>query len=70
MKKKVIIIVLLLIVVGIVYFVGSGFKEQKSVALRDFTVSEDGNEITMRVELNSSIGHVRSFKDKGGAEKP
>lgn len=55
---------------GASYVIGTGFIQNSSVVLEDYTVSEDGNEIILNVSLASSMGYVRDYKDKGGGVKP
>lgn len=52
------------------WLIGSGFSEQTAVALMDYTVSEDGTEITLHTAVMSSMGYVRGFRDSGGGVKP
>lgn len=40
------------------------------VVLVDYSVSEDGTEITLDVGIPTSIGYIRGFKDNGGGVKP
>lgn len=71
MKKKTIIIsavVVILLIFAVV--IGSGFKKREDVALFDYSVSEDGSIISLRIQVESSAGHVRDFKDNGGGVKP
>ena len=71
MNKKIIIIsvvVIILLVGG--YFVGSGFVKRADVGLSDFSISEDGTEITFNTTIWSSMGFTRGFKDDGGGVKP
>lgn len=74
MNKKILIrcaiAVITLIILFACYFVGSGFAKSVDVALYDYTVSEDGTEITLNTFNWSSMGFTRGFKDNGGGEKP
>lgn len=75
MKKKTIIIsmlvaITLLISLVAIYFIGSGFSKMTNEALHDYSVSEDGTEITLNTTIITSIGHTRGFKDNGGGVKP
>ena len=40
------------------------------VVLFDYSVSEDGSEISLEIQVASSMGYIRGFKDKGGGVKP
>lgn len=70
MKKIITITLIIAVVLGLFYFIGTGFNENNSVVLNDYTVSEDGTEITLNISLASSMGFVRDYKDKGGGVKP
>ena len=66
MKKfKNICITVFIIVVGILafYFVGSGFQKQGSTYISDFSVSEDGTEITIKVQVFNSVGYIRKVSE-------
>ena len=66
MKKfKNICITVFIIVVGILafYFVGSGFQKQGSTYISDFSVSEDGTEITIKVQVSNSVGYIRKVQE-------
>ena len=72
MKKKKIfaltIIAVVVIVIGL--FLGTGFTKNPNVELIDYTVSEDGKELSFSVGIPFSIGYVRGFNDVGGGVKP
>lgn len=70
MKKTIIIALVVALALGASYVIGTGFIQNSSVVLEDYTVSEDGNEIILNVSLASSMGYVRDYKDKGGGVKP
>lgn len=71
MKKKIAVALAVIVVaLGLLYFIGTGFIEQTSVVLTDYTVSEDGSEIVLNISIASSMGYVRDYKDKGGDVKP
>ena len=62
MKKpiKIAIAVLSLIVFLIaLYLLLPGFTKQESVYISDYTVSEDGTEMMIKIGVSSSIGYVR-----------
>ncbi len=61
MKKTFIIILAFAILVSVVWVIGSGFNKRTDVFLSDYSVSEDGNEITLQVGVLSSMGYVRGF---------
>lgn len=73
MKKTILIILGILIVIvalSISFLVGTGFMERTDVLLVDYSVSEDGTEITFNAEIMSSMGFIRGYKDNGGGVKP
>lgn len=70
-KKKTIFIIFIVAII-ILYFsynIGTGFSEITNVALLDYSLSEDGDELTFSVSIMSSIGLTRGFKDNGGGVK-
>lgn len=42
--------------------VGSGFNPREDVYLAEYTVSEDGALITMRVGISTSMGYTRAYR--------
>lgn len=66
MKKfKNICILVFIIVVGILafYLVGSGFQKQGNAYISDFSVSEDGTEIIIKMHVSNSIGYIRKVSE-------
>lgn len=48
-----------------------GFTVQTTAYISDdFSVSEDGSELTFKVNVGSPMGFVRGYTDKGGNAKP
>lgn len=71
MKKKIaVVLAVIVVVLGLLYFIGTGFIEQTSVVLTDYTISEDGSEIVLHISTSASLGYVRGYKDEGGGIKP
>ena len=71
MNRKVGIIILVVLFIIILLVIASGFSIQTSAYITDdFVVSEDGSKITFKVEVGSSMGYVRGYKDEGGGVKP
>ena len=70
MKKKMIAIISLIVILIIAFMVGTGFHKRTDVVLFDYTVSENGTAINLGVQVSSSMGYVRGFKDNGGGVKP
>lgn len=71
MKKKTLIITAIAAIIVLIasYFFGSGFYKRTDVALSDYSVSEDGTEITFEAHVMSSMGYIRGFKNYGSGVK-
>lgn len=70
MKKKVILTVAIIVVLIASFLIGTGFMKRTDVILFDYVVAEDGSAISLGVQVSSSMGYVRGFKDNGGGVKP
>lgn len=70
MKKKIISIIAIIMILVAVAFVATGFIERTDVVLFDYSILEDGTAISLGVQVASSMGYVRGFKDNGGGVKP
>ena len=70
MKNRIIAVIVILAVLVALFFVGTGFQKRMDVILVDYSVSEDGTEITLDVGIPTSTGYIRGFKDNGGGVKP
>lgn len=73
MKNKKILLISVIAVIVILtssYFIGTGFIERTDVILTDYSVSEDGTQITLNASVSSSMGYIRGFKNNGGGVKP
>lgn len=66
MKKKVIIISVLIILILGVLFLSTG-RARTDVYLRDYKISEDGKNITLKVGVSSSAGYIRKIKRTSGS---
>ena len=64
MKKRIIAVIVILAVLVALFFIGTGFQKRMDVVLVDYSVSEDGTEITLDVGIPTSTGYIRGFKDK------
>jgi hypothetical protein len=63
MKKKIVLIfILLLTVIVILLFITGG--KRTDIILNDYTVSEEGNIITINVGVASSMGYIRTIRVK------
>lgn len=72
MKNKKLILISVIAVIAILtasFFVGTGFIERTDVILTDYSVSEDGTQITLNASVSSSMGYIRGFKNNGGGVK-
>ena len=47
MKKRIIAVIVILAVLVALFFIGTGFQKRMDVVLVDYSVSEDGTEITL-----------------------
>ena len=70
MKKWGIGLLSLVLIAVLFYIVGTGFMERYDVMLSDFSVSQDGTELTLLVTVASSAGFIRDYQDVGGGVKP
>lgn len=61
MKKKVTIGIIVAVVLCGGYFIGSGFLKNGSVYVKEYSVSGDGREITLDVDMASSVGYIRKM---------
>lgn len=63
MKKKIAVtFIFLLIVIGFLFFSTGG--KRTDIMLTDYSISEDGNIITINVAVASSMGYVRTLSIK------
>ena len=70
MKKKIFLTIAVIVVLMLLMFICTGFRKRTDVGLFDYSVSEDGSEISLEIQVDSSMGYIRGFKDKGGGVKP
>lgn len=69
MKKKMIVAITIIVSLVAAFLIGTGFQKRTDVVLFDYSVSEDGTAINLGVQVSSSMGYVRGFKDNGGGVK-
>ena len=69
MKKLIIAAITVLFLLG-GWVIATGFSCQTSAYISDFSVAEDGSEIEFTVNVASSMGYVRGYRDEGGGVKP
>ena len=72
MKKKKIALISIIAVIALIIalFISTGFTKNPNVVIVDYSVSEDGKELTFTTGVPQSIGYVRGFTDVGGGVKP
>lgn len=67
-KKIGYIILISIFIVVVMLFLSTGSKIA-GVMISDYTISEDGNTMTLKVGLVSSIGYIRTCKTKDDGNK-
>lgn len=70
MKKKMMAVIIVVGVLVAAFLISTGFHKRTDVVLFDYSVSEDGTAINLGVQVSSSMGYVRGFKNNGGGIKP
>lgn len=69
MKNKILIIVCVVILLVVVLFIGTGLTKNPNVVIKEYSLNEDGSELTFTVGMPFSIGYTRGYKNKGGGVK-
>lgn len=62
MKKKMVIGIIVAVVLCGGYFIGSGFLRNGSVYMDGYSVSGDGREITLDIDVAASRGYIRKME--------
>ena len=70
MKRTAILFFAVLWLLTAAFLLGTGLTRRGDVVLVDYSVSGDGETLTFRVGVASSMGYVRDFRDLGGGVKP
>ena len=70
MKKTVFVVIAMVGVLAAAFLIGTGLQKQTDVLLTDYSVAEDGTAIRLDVQVGSSMGYVRGFKNSGGGVRP
>jgi len=70
MKKIITIILLVAVTLTAIYLIGTGYITNGGVYLGEYTISDDGTEMTFNTGVASSMGFIREYKDEGGGVKP
>ena len=69
LKNTLIFLLVFVVAELLIYFIGTGFIRNRYVAVEEFSVSQDGKEMTLSVSVPSSIGYIREVKtERYGAE--
>lgn len=64
MKKPFVILVSALLILALGWLIGTGFMVKTSVFIQEFSVSEDGSELTFMIGIGNSMGFVRGYRDE------
>ena len=70
MKKKIFLTIAVIVVLMLLMFICTGFRKRTDVVPFDYSVSDAGSAISLEIQVSSSMGYIRGFKDKGGGVKP
>lgn len=62
-KRIVAIVLAILVALAALYVITPGFAKQGNVYITDYSVSEDGTEMTITVGVSTSIGYVRKVSE-------
>ena len=63
MKKKIAVILAIIVVSTLFYLTAPAFSKQGSTYITDFSVSEDGKELTITVGVAASAGYIRKVSE-------
>ncbi len=55
---------------ALILFLGTGFTKNPNVEIINYSVSENGKQLTFTVGIPFSIGYTREYKNNGGGIKP
>ena len=67
MKKKTLIISIIVVALIIICFFTASGGSRTDVFLKDFELSQDGETMTLKVGVSSSIGYIRKMKRTSGS---
>ena len=70
MKRKMITVTTIAFVLATVFLVETGFQKRTDVVLTDYVISENGTTMKLEVQVSSSMGYIRGYKNNGGGIKP
>ena len=60
-KKNLVLVLAVIVALAALYVIAPGFSKQGNVYITDYSVSEDGTEMTIAVGVSTSIGYVRNI---------
>jgi len=73
MKKKILIgigiVIALIVSLLVIFFVWSGFTKNPNVEIINYSLNEDGSQLSFTIGIPNSIGYTRGYKNKGGGVK-
>jgi hypothetical protein len=69
MNKKIVVVTVLSIITVIVLLLLSTGGKMAGIFLNDYSLSEDGNVITLKVGVASSMGYIRTMKERQDGNK-
>lgn len=70
MKRKMITVITIIFVLATILLVGTGFQKRTDVVLTDYVISENGTTMKLEIQVSSSMGYIRGYKNNGGGVKP
>ena len=53
----------------VIFFVWSGFTKNPNVEIINYSLNEDGSQLSFTIGIPNSIGYTRGYKNKGGGVK-
>ncbi len=69
MKKAIFTLITTIIIFTGIFLISTGFQKRSDVSLFNYSVSEDGRELTFTAYPMSSMGYIRGYKNSGGGVK-
>ena len=69
-KGNLVLAIAVIAVIVASFLIGTGFIKRADVVLFDYAVVGDGTEIRLDIQVSSSMGYIRGFKNSGGGVKP
>ena len=62
-KKAAVIVLAIIVALAALYVIAPGFTKQGNAYIVDYSVSEDGTEMTITVGVSTSIGYIRKVSE-------